>query len=67
MFRAILVASATRKQGGAVIKHLLAAKKDITIIATTRDVKSLSAWRLAQKITNIKLLEESLPHPRSDL
>jgi uncharacterized protein YbjT (DUF2867 family) len=49
MFRAILVAGAAGKQGGAVIKRLLAANTDITIIATTRDVKSSSARRLAQK------------------
>lgn len=62
MSRPILVTGATGKQGGAVIKALLAseASSDFTILAVTRNSSSPSAQALAQKSDNIKLVQGDL-------
>lgn len=63
MSKAILVTGATGKQGGAVVKQLLAANADITILAVTRNASSPSAQKLAQMSPNIKLVEGNLNDP----
>ncbi|KAK7699762.1 hypothetical protein SLS64_011374 [Diaporthe eres] len=60
MSRALLITGATGKQGGAVIKALLAAKADFEVLAVTRDTASTSAQRLAGKSSNIKLVQGNL-------
>lgn len=60
MNRAILVTGATGKQGGAVIKALLADKAGFRILAVTRDTNSPSAKRLAAKSSDITLVQGDL-------
>lgn len=60
MSRAILVTGATGKQGGATIKHLLAANADFTILAVTRNTTSASAQKLASKSPKIKLVQGNM-------
>lgn len=60
MSRALLITGATGKQGGAVIKALLAAKADFEVLAVTRDATSPSAQRLAGKSSNIKIVQGNL-------
>lgn len=60
MSRAILVTGATGKQGGALIKALLADKAGFHILAVTRDSNSASAKRLAAKSSDITLVQGDL-------
>ncbi|KAL2133823.1 hypothetical protein VTI74DRAFT_1629 [Chaetomium olivicolor] len=60
MNRAILVTGATGKQGGALIKALLAEKAGFQILAVTRDSNSPSAKRLAAKSSDITLVQGNL-------
>jgi uncharacterized protein YbjT (DUF2867 family) len=60
MNRAILVTGATGKQGGALIKALLASKAGFPILAVTRDSASPSAQRLAAKSSSITLVQGDL-------
>ena len=60
MSRALLITGATGKQGGAVVKALLAANADFQILAVTRDAASPSAQRLASKSSRIKLIQGNL-------
>ena len=60
MNRAILVTGATGKQGGALIKSLLADKAPFRILAVTRDPNSPSSKRLAAKSSNITLVQGDL-------
>ncbi len=60
MSRAILVTGATGKQGGALIKTLLANKAGFPILAVTRDPNSPSAQRLAAKSSSITLVKGDL-------
>lgn len=60
MNRAILVTGATGKQGGALIKSLLADKAPFRILAVTRDPNSPSSKRLAAKSSNIMLIQGDL-------
>lgn len=62
MSRTLLITGATGKQGGAVIRSLLARKADFQILALTRDVNSPSAKRLASSSPAIKLLQGDLDH-----
>lgn len=57
MSRAILVTGATGKQGGALIKALLAENRGFQILAVTRDTNSPSAQRLAAKSSDITLIQ----------
>lgn len=60
MSRALLITGATGKQGGAVIKALLATSADFQILAVTRDAASPSAQRLANESPKIKLVQGNL-------
>ncbi|KAL7919979.1 hypothetical protein ACQKWADRAFT_299817 [Trichoderma austrokoningii] len=60
MSRALLITGATGKQGGSVIKALLAKKTNLKILAVTRDVSSPSAKRLAAASPNITLVQGNL-------
>ncbi|KAI0892789.1 NAD(P)-binding protein [Annulohypoxylon nitens] len=59
--KVLLILGATGKQGGAVIDALLSrAQEKFTILAVTRDAKSPSAQRLAEKSSSIKLVQGNL-------
>ncbi|OKL60738.1 hypothetical protein UA08_04250 [Talaromyces atroroseus] len=60
---AILVTGATGKQGGSLIKSLVARNAPFEILAVTRNSKSSSAQRLAQLSPKIKLVEGNLDDP----
>lgn len=60
MSRAVLVTGATGKQGGAVVKSLLQAKADFTIIAVTRNPSSPAAQKLKALAPNISLVRGDL-------
>ncbi|KAL4902520.1 hypothetical protein BDW74DRAFT_157958 [Aspergillus multicolor] len=60
---AILVTGATGKQGGSLIRNLVAKKAPFEILAVTRNSQSPSAQRLAQLSSNIKLVEGNLDNP----
>ncbi|KAK3903609.1 hypothetical protein C8A05DRAFT_14433 [Staphylotrichum tortipilum] len=60
MNRAILVTGATGKQGGSLIKALLANKAPFRILAVTRDANSPSAKRLAAKSSAITVVQGDL-------
>ncbi|KAL4737569.1 hypothetical protein BDV11DRAFT_191437 [Aspergillus similis] len=60
---AILVTGATGKQGGSLIRSLVAKNAPFEILAVTRDSKSPSALRLSQLSSNIKLVEGNLNDP----
>lgn len=60
MSRALLITGATGKQGGSVIKALLARNTNFKILAVTRDVNSPSAKRLAAASPNITLVQGNL-------
>ncbi|KAF7546253.1 hypothetical protein G7Z17_g8556 [Cylindrodendrum hubeiense] len=61
----LLITGATGKQGGSVIKALLARNADFKILAVTRDVSSPAAKRLAAKSTNISLVQGDLNNTES--
>ncbi|KAL4798175.1 nucleoside-diphosphate-sugar epimerase family protein [Aspergillus venezuelensis] len=60
---AVLITGATGKQGGSLIKSLVARKSSLEILAVTRNAQSPSAQRLAQLSSNIKLVEGNLDVP----
>ncbi|RAK99439.1 nucleoside-diphosphate-sugar epimerase family protein [Aspergillus ibericus CBS 121593] len=60
---AVLITGATGKQGGALIRNLIARKAPFEILAVTRDATSASAQRLKQLSSNIKLVEGNLDNP----
>lgn len=60
MSRAVLVTGATGKQGGALVRALLAADADLQILAVTRDAKSPSAQRLTAKSSKIRVIQGNL-------
>jgi len=62
--KSILVTGATGKQGGALIKHLLAAPDaaGFNIIAVTRDVTSPRALKLGQHF-NVSVVAGDMAHP----
>ncbi|KAL3461212.1 hypothetical protein BJX64DRAFT_261507, partial [Aspergillus heterothallicus] len=60
---AILITGATGKQGGSVIKNLLAQNAPFDILAVTRSAQSASAQKLAQQSPKIKLVEGNLDNP----
>lgn len=63
MTKSILVTGATGKQGGSVILNLIKRDVEFHIFAVTRDVKSSSAQKLAQKSSKITLIEGNLDDP----
>ncbi|EOD51438.1 putative nucleoside-diphosphate-sugar epimerase family protein [Neofusicoccum parvum UCRNP2] len=63
MSKIILITGATGRQGGAVIKSLLASNADITIAAVTRNLSSPSAQALGQQSPKIKLIRGDLDNP----
>ncbi|OJJ95116.1 hypothetical protein ASPACDRAFT_1883731 [Aspergillus aculeatus ATCC 16872] len=60
---AVLITGATGKQGGSVIRNLLAKNAPFDILAVTRNAQSSSAQRLAQQSPRIKLVEGNLDDP----
>lgn len=56
MSRAVLITGATGKQGGAVVKSLLQAKANFTILAVTRNPSSPAAQKLKDASPNISLV-----------
>ncbi|RAK74681.1 NAD(P)-binding protein [Aspergillus fijiensis CBS 313.89] len=60
---AVLITGATGKQGGSVIRNLLAKNAPFDILAVTRNAQASSAQRLAQQSPRIKLVEGNLDDP----
>ncbi|PYH84662.1 NAD(P)-binding protein [Aspergillus uvarum CBS 121591] len=60
---AVLITGATGKQGGSVIRNLLAKNAPFDILAVTRNAQSPSAQKLAQQSPRIKLVEGNLDDP----
>lgn len=60
---ALLITGATGKQGGSVIRNLVARNAPFEILAVTRNSQSQSAQRLTQLSSNIKLVEGDLNNP----
>ncbi|GME24047.1 hypothetical protein BKCO1_12000121 [Neofusicoccum parvum] len=63
MSKTILITGATGKQGGAVIKALLASGADTNILALTRNPSSDSAKALTQQSPKIKVIQGDLDNP----
>ncbi|GAM35405.1 nucleoside-diphosphate-sugar epimerase family protein [Talaromyces pinophilus] len=63
MMKAVLITGATGKQGGSVIRSLVARKAPFEILAVTRNPQSASAQRLMKLSSNIKLVEGDLDKP----
>ncbi|KAK7733460.1 hypothetical protein SLS57_000475 [Botryosphaeria dothidea] len=63
MSKNILVTGATGKQGGALIKALLASNDDFNIFGLTRSTTSASAKALQQQSPKIKLIQGDLDDP----
>lgn len=63
MMKAVLITGATGKQGGSVIRSLVARKAPFEILAVTRNAQSASAQRLAQLSGNVKIVEGDLQNP----
>jgi uncharacterized protein YbjT (DUF2867 family) len=59
----ILVTGATGKQGGGVVKALLASKEDVRIYALTRNPSSPSAVALGAQSESIKVITGNLDSP----
>lgn len=60
---AVLITGATGKQGGSVIKNLVAKNAPFEILAVTRDSNSGSAQKLAGLSSKIKLVESDMNDP----
>lgn len=60
MSRVVLITGATGKQGSAVVKSLLQAKSDFTILAVTRNPNSPAAQELKNTSPNILLVQGDL-------
>ncbi|OJD36229.1 uncharacterized protein BKCO1_12000121 [Diplodia corticola] len=65
MSKTLLITGATGKQGGAVIKALLAADADFTILAVTRNPSSDSAKALEKQSPKIKVIKGDLNDPKA--
>ncbi|KAI9934371.1 hypothetical protein ASPWEDRAFT_151912 [Aspergillus wentii DTO 134E9] len=59
----LLITGATGKQGGSVIRNLIAKNAPFNIFAVTRNANSPSAQKLAQSSPKIKLVEGNLDEP----
>ncbi|EXU94496.1 NmrA-like family protein [Metarhizium robertsii] len=60
MSRVLLITGATGKQGGSVIKSLLAQNADFQILAVTRDATSPAAKRLAAASPKVTVIQGNL-------
>ena len=60
---AVLITGATGKQGGSLIKNLVANKSPLEILAVTRNAASPAAQKLAGLSSKIKLVEGNLDDP----
>lgn len=60
MSRVLLITGATDKQGGSVIKSLLAQNADFQILAVTRDATSPAAKRLTAASPKITVIQGNL-------
>lgn len=60
---AVLITGATGKQGGSVIKNLVARNAPFEILALTRNSASPSSQRLAKLSSKIILIEGNLDNP----
>lgn len=60
---AVLITGATGKQGGSLIRSLVARKSPLEILAVTRNAQSSSAQKLTKLSSNIKLVEGNLDDP----
>ncbi len=60
---AVLITGATGKQGGSLIRSLVARKSPLEILAVTRNAQSPSAQKLTKLSANIKLVEGNLDNP----
>ncbi|KAJ5295255.1 hypothetical protein N7508_010076 [Penicillium antarcticum] len=59
----VLITGATGKQGGSVINSLIEKDASFKILAVTRDVNSAPAKKVAQKSSNITLIQGNLDDP----
>lgn len=60
---AVLITGATGKQGGSLIRSLVARKSPLEILAVIRNPQSHSAQKLAKLSSNIRLVEGNLDDP----
>lgn len=60
---AVLIAGATGKQGGSLIRDLVSRNAPFEILAITRNSQSSSAKRLTDLSPKIKLVEGNLDNP----
>lgn len=60
---AVLITGATGKQGGSLIRNLVARRSPLEILAVTRNAHSPSAQKLMKLSSNIKLVEGNLDDP----
>ncbi|CAG8070479.1 unnamed protein product [Penicillium salamii] len=60
---AVLITGATGKQGGSLIRSLVARKSPLEILAVTRNSQSHSAQKLTKLSSNIRLVEGNLDDP----
>lgn len=65
MSKTLLITGATGKQGGAVIKALLAADADFNILAVTRNTSSESAKALEKQSPKVKAIQGDLNDPKA--
>lgn len=62
---AVLITGATGKQGGSLIRSLVATNSPLEILAVTRNSQSPSAQCLTKLSSNIKLVEGNLDDPQA--
>lgn len=60
---AVLITGATGRQGGSLIRNLIAREASLEILAITRRKHSISARKLSQLSSQIKLVEGNLDDP----
>lgn len=62
---AVLITGATGKQGGSLIRNLIARNAPFEVLAVTRNPNSASAQKLKNLSSNIKLVQGDLDNPAS--
>lgn len=62
---AVLITGATGKQGGSLIRSLIARNAPFEVLAVTRDPISASAQKLKNLSSKIKLIQGDLDNPAS--
>lgn len=60
---AVLITGATGKQGGSLIRSLVARNSPLEILAVTRNSQSSSAQKLSNLSSKIKIVEGNLDDP----